>query len=197
MRLVQSRATIIGYEPNGELAHKVAGVFGGNPRVAVHDYGLSDTADTFSLSVSYYRNFPYPGLASLDEDGAATLPSSNRLYFYGRANVSVRAVACRLETLDAQDLQPYFIKLDVQGAEYRVLHGGRDTLARRSAILMIEKPVGDPRIHRLLESLGYHEAQYDRGRFVPPPSRDANSFFLTQTRQQELSARNSQLFITQ
>jgi len=197
MLLMQPQAAIIGYEPNGELAHKVAGLFRSDPRVAVHDYGLSDTAGTFSLYVPYYRSFPYPGLASLNEDGAATLLSRDELYFYRRDNVSVRPVTCQLETLDAQGLQPYFIKLDVQGAEYRVLQGGRETLARCSPILMIENPGGDPRIHPLLRALGYHEFQYDRGRFVPPRSQDANSFFLTQTRQQELSVRNSQLFMTQ
>jgi Methyltransferase FkbM domain len=130
----------------------------------VRPYGLSDTAGQFDLFVPYYRGFAYPGEASLDEDTARLTLSRERIYFFRPKHLSVMRIVCELRTLDAENLEPYFIKLDVQGAAYKVLCGGLSTL-RHQPILMVET-AGDLRITALLEELGYSAYEVADGRFV-------------------------------
>ena len=157
-------------------------------------FGLSDIAGTFDLFVPYYGNFPYPGLASLSEEEARSWLSAETLYFFRSRNVHVRRIRCRLETLDSQALNPYFMKIDVQGAEFDMLRGSLGTLERHQPILLIESPGRDPRITFLLDSLGYQEFEFTDGRFLRQKSLGMNGFFMTSRRQAELSASTPGLF---
>ena len=73
MRLMQPDAEIVSYEPNAELASKVARLFATDSRVTVRPYGLSDEAGIFDLYLPYYRKFAYPGLASVISENAASM----------------------------------------------------------------------------------------------------------------------------
>jgi FkbM family methyltransferase len=192
---MQSEAKIVSFEPNMELANKVAKLFSSNPCVTVRPYGLSDTAGMFDLFVPYYGKFAYPGLASVSEHTARSWLSPENLYFFNPSNVHVRSVTCRLETLDSQCLAPYFIKIDVQGAEYSVLCGGRSTLSQHQPILLVETG-GDPRILSFLKELDYSEYEFIDGRFVEQQSKGVNSFFMTKARRAELTSINNSLFAT-
>ena len=195
MLLMQPEATIVSFEPNAELAAKVGKLFRADPRVTVRPYGLSDAAGVFDLFVPYYGNFAYPGLASVIEDTARSWLSSETLFFFRSSNVHTRRISCRLETLDSQNLEPYFIKIDVQGAEYSVLRGGQATLSQSKPILLVETG-GDQRICSLLGGLGYSEYEFIRGKFIQQQSKGVNSFFMTDAHRDELMSCNSDLFVT-
>ena len=66
--------------------------------------------------------------------------------------------ACKIAVLDELNLDPVFVKLDVQGFERQVILGGRDTLARNKPLILMEnnKP-GD----ELLLEMGWRRAAYD------------------------------------
>jgi FkbM family methyltransferase len=194
MRLLHPEARIVSYEPNTELAAKISELFRSDAKVAVKPIGLSDTAGQFDLYVPYYGNFPYPGLASLSEHEARSWLSSETLYFFRPENVHIKKIQCRIGTLDEQQLAPYFIKIDVQGAEFEMLQGGATTLRHHHPILLIESPGRDPRIAAFLASLGYQEFEFVDGRFLQRISRGTNSFFLTADRQAELRARHTDVF---
>lgn len=194
MRLVQPDSHIVSYEPNVDLADKITQLFRADQRVTVQAFGLSDVAGSFDLFVPYYGNFPYPGLASLSEEEARAWLSAETLYFFRPKNVHVRRIRCRLETLDSQALSPYFMKIDVQGAEFDMLRGSVATLKRHQPILLIESPGRDPRITSLLESLGYQEFEFVDGHFLRQQSQGMNGFFLTSQRQGELNAYRPGLF---
>jgi FkbM family methyltransferase len=194
MRLVQPDANIISYEPNTELAEKITELFRHDPHVKVRPFGLSGTAGTFDLFIPYYGGFSYPGLASLHEAEARSWLSSENLYFFRSKNVHIKRVRCRIDTLDREGLTPYFIKIDVQGAEFEMLRGSFETLARHHPILLIESPGRDPRIATFLEPLGYLEFEFVDGHFLQQNSQGTNSFFLTSSRQIELETRNPGLF---
>lgn len=64
-------------------------------------------------------------------------------------------------TLDSMNIEPDFIKIDVEGREWHVLKGGEDTIRRCQPVIMLEEnglnrrygvPDGEP--GRLLESWG-------------------------------------------
>jgi FkbM family methyltransferase len=194
MRLVQPEATIICYEPNIELADKIANLFRSDRQVKIQPFGLSDTAGAFDLFVPYYGDFPYPGLASLNEMEARSWLSAETLYFFRPHRVRVRCMRCTIETLDNQALNPFFIKIDVQGAEFAMLRGAQATLARDEPILLIESPGRDARIAALLEPLGYQEFEFVNDQFLGRRSQGVNSFFLTSRRQAELDANHPGLF---
>jgi FkbM family methyltransferase len=194
MCLLQPEAHIISYEPNIELADKITELFRRDPRVKVQPFGLSDTAGAFDLYIPYYGKFPYPGLASLNEEEARSWLSTETLYFFRPGNVHIKRIRCRIDTLDSEALIPYFIKIDVQGAEFGVLRGGYETLTRHQPILLIESPGRDPRITALLGSMGYLEFEFVNGHFLQQRSQGTNSFFLTTKRQAELDERNPKLF---
>lgn len=194
MLLMRPDASVIAYEPNADLANKVNRLFAADHRVTVHAFGLSDTSGLCNLFVPSYADYPYPGLASLQEEDARSWLSADALYVFRQHKVHVARLKCEVQTLDAQKLNPYFIKIDVQGTEFNVLAGGRNTLVRCEPILMIESPGRDHRIGHLLSPLGYVEFGFEQGRLVQRQSSDMNSFFITEARQAEILACHPDLF---
>jgi len=83
-----------------------------------------------------------------------------------------------VRTLDAQNLSPGFIKIDVQGLEYDVLKGGLETLKRSSPILMVEQFGTDQRLTDLVTALGYVPYSFDGSRLQREPSRTSNTFLI-------------------
>jgi FkbM family methyltransferase len=100
------------FEPIPELAAKVAQRY---PQVEVHECALSDTSgtSTFQLVTS---NPGYSGLR-------------RRSYEFGEP--IIREIIVKTRTLDElypMDRPLHFVKIDVEGAEYLVLQGGKRTL---------------------------------------------------------------------
>ncbi len=195
MRLLQPEARIISYEPNIELADKIARLFRQDQGITVEPIGLSDTVGEFDLYIPYYGKFPYPGLASLSEREARSWLSAETLYLFRQDNVNIKRIQCRIGTLDSQAVAPYFIKIDVQGAEFEMLQGSLETLRRNHPVLLIESPGREPRIGALLASLGFEEFEFSNEHFHKRESRGTNSFFLTADRQTELNRRHPGLFV--
>ena len=84
----------------------------------------------------------------------------------------------RVRPLDSLAVDPDYLKLDVQGAEYDALVGLTDTLARSSPIMLIETP--DHRVRAFLESRGYAAWSYSAERRALIPERDnaSNTVFV-------------------
>ena len=195
MLLMRPDCKIHSFEPNTELAGKITTLFAPDRRVVVHPFGLSNVSGTFDLFVPYYRDFPYPGLASLYESEARSWLSSETLYFFRATDLLVKRVRCQVETLDSLSLCPYFIKIDVQGSEFEVISGSQATLAKRHPMLLIESPERDRRIGSLLGSWGYLEFEYAEGAFRKPRSEGVNTFFITDAMRTDLDQRYPGLFV--
>jgi FkbM family methyltransferase len=132
-------AEIISFEPNPRLAQKLAARYNGRANVQINAKGLGDKAGEFTLFVPSYKGFLYDAVASLDRDAAVSWISERTVLNFNPAKLSIAEMRCEVETLDAQQLAPVFLKLDVQGYEYNVLCGGRETLRRHEPILLIER----------------------------------------------------------
>lgn len=178
--LAQPDARITSFELNAPLAQKLRQRYKDRENVCVIAKGLSDSPGNFTLFVPSYNGFVYDGLASLDREAAASWINEERIFGFDPAKLSISEVQCTIETLDAQRLDPVFIKVDVQGYEYNVLSGGKETLRRYEPILLVESFRSDPRTVQLVDELGYEEYYFD-GEVLREgaPTASSNSFLLT------------------
>jgi FkbM family methyltransferase len=110
------------FEPIPELAAKVAGKY---PHVDVHDCALSDVTGTSSFQL-VTNNPGYSGLR-------------RRHYDFGEPIIKeIRVRTQRLDELYPQERPLRFVKIDVEGAEYLVFQGGKETLRKHRPYIVFE-----------------------------------------------------------
>ncbi len=174
IRMMQPHAVIHSFEPNPLLAQRLRAMYRNDRGVVVHSVGLGHELGEFTLHVPIYRGFVYDALASFDRDAAASwLPG--RIIGFRSADLEVRAVQCKVETLDCIGLDPCFVKIDVQGWEKNVLLGGMQTLERARPTMLLETP--DETIVDLLAEHGYAPHGW-AGTTLRPGHGALNTFFL-------------------
>ncbi len=139
------------YEPIAHLARSLARARLKN--VTVHDLALSDTHGTATLRVPVVDGRPRSTRASL------TKPAERCTEY-----------TVQMTTLDSQDLERIgFLKIDVEGHEYRVLQGATVTLSKDRPNVLVEIEadhiaewsVDD--VFSLMLRAGYDGFFYDRG----------------------------------
>lgn len=101
-----------------------------------------------------------------------TLEPASRAFnatHYGAVPRGIEVDTVNLDHLIAQELAPpLIIKIDVEGAELRVLRGGRRLLTERRPILLLEIFGDRLQTFSLLEELGYVCFDSDRKTFIGP-----------------------------
>ncbi|MFY9673576.1 MAG: FkbM family methyltransferase [Terriglobales bacterium] len=187
--LFRPDAQIISFEANPGLAQRLAARYGKRRNIRVVAEGLADSAGSFNLSVPSYNGFVYDGLGSFDNATAAAWISEETVFRFKPKKLRIAQVACTANTLDSHGLEPIFIKVDVEGYEYRVLAGGKDTLRRCRPILLVENLRGDARTALLAQELGYEEYYFDGVGLRRGQSRSANAFLVTADRLETLLGR--------
>lgn len=137
MWAVHPDVKVVAFEPNPSMVARFGPLItkrGGT----LHPVALSDQPGSFPLFVPVYRGVAFDGLASLDEDQAARWLGPQTLFGFDPQELQVRRYVCRVETLDSYNLDPFFIKIDVQGREWQVLKGGLETIAASEPIIFAE-----------------------------------------------------------
>lgn len=181
--LFKPHAHIISFEANRLLAAKLARRYRDNSNVNVVGKGLSDSPGTFPLFVPSYKGFVYDALASLDRESAAGWINERTMLGFKPEKLTIAEDLCEVVTLDSQQLAPAFIKIDVQGYEFNVLNGARDTLRRHEPVLLVEVFRSDDRTVRLADELGYEEYYFDGSVLQKgQPKTSPNSFLVTSNR---------------
>lgn len=180
--VMRPKARIVAFEPNPALADKLRRRYASEPRVEIRALGLADQAGTMTLFSPSYRGFDYDGLASLDRHAAADWINAQRVYFFDPSRIAVRKLDCAISTLDAEGLEPAFLKIDVQGFEYHVLRGGVETLRRCEPVVLVEDYNLDSRSVALMSGLGFVEYYFDGARLCRGRSPGLNSFLMTGAR---------------
>jgi FkbM family methyltransferase len=180
IRLFRPNTQVVAFEANPRLASKLTRRYRGQESIQINDLGLSNTCGIFTLYVPSYNNFEYDALASMDRGHAASWIGPETVYYFRPHKLRVAEVECRTRTLDSFNLEPVFVKVDVEGLEYAVLEGARKTLTKHHPVVLLEYSEADDRAKQLLQSLGYMEYAYDGSGFYKGPSgRDKpNSFFI-------------------
>jgi hypothetical protein len=96
-----------------------------------------------------------------------------------RKVVGAGKLAVAVRTLDSVRLTPDFVKIDVEGAEDRVIAGASETLRRCSPLIMAENSYPE-RVRAALASFGYAPFNFDpaRGLLYPQDRALQNSFYV-------------------
>jgi FkbM family methyltransferase len=179
--IFRPNAQIVAFEANPCLAEKLRRRYAARPNIRIYPTGLGDRPGEFSLYIPSYNGYVYDGLASFDRDASEGW-LSNAIYGFKKSKHTVHEVQCKSETLDSFHLAPDFLKIDVQGWEYNVLIGARETLAQHEPVLLIEI-YDDSRIDALLREHGYWEYYLNKGRLVAGRGPDPlNLLFVTERR---------------
>jgi len=166
------------FEPNLLLCDKLERLFRGNERVVVNRFGLGEEDTELILYVPFYKRWMFDGLASLDK-GSPKSWLQDRVYFFKDERLTLREVKCKIKCLDELELSPFFMKLDVQGYEPRVLRGAERTIETHKPIVLLEAPPEDESM-QLLKGLGYEHFSFKDGTFIAGVVETANTFFMTE-----------------
>jgi FkbM family methyltransferase len=189
--LFKPMAEVISFEPNIILAKQLTSRYKNRTNVHIIAQGLAHSIGSFPLFIPRYRQLLLPDLASLNREAARTWVTGERVFAFDSSKLEIIESSCQVSTLDLHHLTPIFIKIDVQGGEYNVLTGARDTLAQCEPVLSIEDFRGDTRSVRLLDELGYEEYAFVGSTLQKAQTAGDNSLLLTPRRARDLG---SQLF---
>lgn len=180
MRTLCPHVRIDAFEPNPEMIRRIAHAYG--PPHALHRVALSDHTGECPLYVPIYRGLAFDGLASLSEQEARRWLSQDTLFGFDPKHLEIRRISCRVTTLDSFGIDPFFIKIDVQGHEYDVIAGGVATIAASRPIIFAESQVLDiEQVLNLLSEWDYQVWRFD-GAFHPGEVSDQNVYFVPESK---------------
>jgi FkbM family methyltransferase len=162
IKLVNERARIKSFEPTAfsyAIADRVSRVFDGSE---VFNFGLSDKKETLPIHTPVIDGLLITPLASLDPGMFAPGGTMHKFLHEnvaGGAPVSIFREEVKLERGDDLALAPDVMKIDVEGAELKVLRGLRKTIAENRPMIMTEKSDA-AEIAAYLKKLGYFACRY-------------------------------------
>jgi len=175
---------IIGFEPNPHVYKKARKAFNNKEHITIHNVGLSNAQGLFSLYIPFYRKWMFDGLSSFDYQAASSWLRT-RLWRYNEKLFSIKKVNCKVMTLDDYNLNPYFIKIDVQGLELQVLEGAKKTIQKYRPIILIES-IND-QIRAYLKEYGYEYYAYQNDQLALGVGK-LNTFCITKKKLSGLAA---------
>ena len=131
------------------------------------------------LYVPFYKRWMFDGLGSFDPNHAKEWLQHDRLFFFKHEYLSIAEVTCYIKRLDDLALDPFFIKLDIQGYEYQAIQGGERTIKSNEPILLIESPP-ETLLVEYLKEIGYRMYAFTEGAFFAGIVGGNNTFFMTE-----------------
>lgn len=145
-------ASVLAVEPAGQPLEQLRSRFGEDPRVNIAEFAVSDHSGAAVFHTTVHSH-----------NSSLQVPRDMDLH-YGSGWEPAGTVSVRTITLDelTSGLDVSLVKIDVQGAERKVLAGGQKTLGRARAVLIevtlrshYEGDCDFPELHTLMSDLDY------------------------------------------
>lgn len=191
IRLYFSRTPIVAFEPNPVLYGRLAARFSGQSTIRLVNAGLSDAVGQFNLFIPVYNGWMFDGLASFDRASAESWLNRDTIMLFDRNKLRVDEVSCKVDVLDDYQLNPGFIKIDVQGLEHKVVLGGAATIARCRPVLLIETESASSALEASLPE-NYVVCAYENGSLQIGKRGDQNTLYFPRERLDAFSGARSQ-----
>jgi FkbM family methyltransferase len=178
IRISYPENKVMAFEPNVLVYEKSKKSFKNDRFTEFINAGLSDHDEELELNIPFYKGYMFDGLASFKENEALDWLKT-RIFFFSEKNLSLKKINCKLRRLDDFNIDPKFIKIDVQGFELKVLIGAHETIKRSLPVLLIETPTKEVSAH--LNALGYEPFKFDGKSALLPGHGDLNTFFVNKS----------------
>ncbi|RPF71510.1 FkbM family methyltransferase [Aurantiacibacter spongiae] len=181
-----SPGRILSFEPNRELADRLAARFTRDDTVDVVSKALADKSGQMTLYVPRYGRYSYDGLASIDREEARSWLNPKTMSWFDENAMELDEHVVEVIRLDDLRLSPDVVKIDVQGAEELVVRGGIETFERHRPVSIIENPSAP--LTRLLGELGLDPYAFDGRKLCPHDGTWKNTIFMSETDAKRVSA---------
>lgn len=140
--------------------------------------GLGDEPGIIDFYYPIYNGREMTALGSCDYQKAQSWLNKNTIYFFDVDKLEMEKITVNVNTLDSFKLQPEFIKIDVEGFEYQVLLGSKETIKNNRPILLIEGVAQEDKVHNLLQDWEYDIYKFFNNKFYLNQFDCANNFFV-------------------
>lgn len=159
-------AKVLSFEPNPTVFRKLQRLTKKFPQLTVIPNGLSNETGEAELFIPSYNGNALSGLASFDYESAQGWLSKKWVAGFDPKKLTVTSKRVSLARLDDLELEPDFIKIDVQGLEYRVLAGGLETIRKYRPVIMAETIRYGSDAHRIVQPFDYCLMEFDGRSFI-------------------------------
>ena len=161
--LFNTQTPIFAFEANPELSIRLKKKFEKTKNVQVYGYGLSCENNTLKLHIPFYKKWMFDGLASFNYSTPKNWLKQH-MFFFKESHLETKSVDCELRRLDDFEIQPYFIKIDVENYETEVLKGATETIRKHRPVILIESLNAES--IDIIKRLGYTFFTYDKEHFI-------------------------------
>ena len=173
IRLYHPSVNIHSFEPNGAIFTKLKARFRQDENLTICNAGLGDREARMTLHVPYYRSFLYDGLSSFSKERAESWLNSQSVWKFKPELLRIEAHACHIEVLDKYALEPFFLKIHVQGFELDVLRGAKQTIESHDPVLLI---ANNEDADLWLRKSGWTQYCYAGAKLIEMPQNDLNLY---------------------
>ncbi|MCC0176657.1 FkbM family methyltransferase [Waterburya agarophytonicola K14] len=177
---LKSNARVTSFEPNPlnyPYLDKLAARFANFQYLPV---GIGEKQTSLDFYYPVYNGKVMTALGSCDRQSAESWLNQKTVYFFNESKLEIAKINIEVKTLDSFELEPEFIKIDVEGFEYQVLLGAENTINTHRPILLIEGIAQGDRVHQLLKAWRYDIYKFEDNRFYLNSFDCANNFVIPQ-----------------
>jgi FkbM family methyltransferase len=178
IRLYAPGSPIVSFEPNPFLATKLRTLFRNDCNVTIEEYAIGSVDEKTDFYIPVYNGYVFNELASLRKVAIEGWFLKKYISNFREDKYSVIKERWTVKRIDELDLEPFFIKADVQGKEVEVVRGGLATITKYRPIMLLRNVDYDGDLRNMLEPLGYSKYVYNKGHFVLQEERAWNNYFI-------------------